>query len=72
MTTFTPHDQLTPGLWYLRTDAAPGWTVVSITPFAIGPHEGELGVWMIDQEGNNWVGDFGPEQFIGPVPSPWP
>lgn len=67
---FVPHDQLTAGLWYLRTNYAPYYTIVSLTPFVIGPDTGKMGVWLFDQEGNNWVDDFGEDQFIGPVPAP--
>lgn len=69
--TFVPHDKLTPGYWYLRTDYRPGYTIVSLTPFAIGPDEGKLGVWLFDQEGNHWPEDFAHDQFIAPVaPAP--
>lgn len=67
---FTPHDKLTPGLWYLRTNHEPFYTVVSITQFVFGPDKGKLGVWLFDQEGNNEPADFGTDQFIGPVPAP--
>lgn len=69
--THVPHDRLTPGLWYIRTLYEPYYTVVSITPFVIGPDAGKLGVWMIDQEGNSWPEDFAPDQFIRPVPQPF-
>lgn len=68
--THVPHDQLTPGLWYLRTGYEPFYTVVSLTPYAFGPDEGKLGVWMIDEEGSHWVSDFADDQFIGKVPPP--
>jgi hypothetical protein len=50
-----PHDQLTEGLWYLRTDYAPFYTIVSLTRYAIGPETGELGVWMIPGDDLNGV-----------------
>lgn len=62
-----PHDGLSPGYWYLRTDYSPGYTIVSLTKFVIGPNTGELGVWMFDQEGNSDLADFSADQFIGPV-----
>ncbi len=65
-----PHADLTPGYWYLRTDYSPGFTIVSLTPFAIGPDAGRLGVWSIDEEGNDWIEDYAHDQFIGPVPPP--
>ncbi len=65
-----PHDQLTDGLWYLRTQYAPFYTVVSLTRIVLGPDEGLLGVWLIDEEGNRYIEDFGEDQFIGPVPAP--
>lgn len=70
MPVYVPHDQLTPGLWYLRTGHSPGYTVVSLTRYAIGPDEGRIGVWMIDEEGSHWPEDFAYDQFIGPVPAP--
>ena len=70
MKSFVPHSELTPGLWYLRTDYEPFHTVVSILRYMIGPRKGELGVWMIDEEGSHEVAAFAEDQFIGPVPPP--
>ncbi len=64
------HEDLTEGLWYLRTDYAPYYTVVSSLRHALGPYTGQLGVWLIDEEGNRFVEDFAEDQFIGPVPAP--
>lgn len=68
MTEKHDHSELTDGLWYVTTDVAPFYTVVSLTTFAIGPDKGLRGVWQIDEEGAHWPAEF---QFIGPVPSPF-
>ena len=69
---FVPHDQLTAGLWYLRTFVEPFYTVVSVFPMydfqKMAP--GELAVWLIDEEGNHDLAAFDHDQFIGPVPPP--
>lgn len=62
-------ERITPGLWYVKTDAAPGYTVVSVTRYAIGPDEGKLGVWLFDREGSCWIEDIGADRFICPVPA---
>lgn len=71
MKQFVPHDQLTEGLWYLRTNYAPGYTVVSLTRYVIGPNANKIGVWMIDKEGSCKTAAFDEDQFISPVPSPF-
>lgn len=68
--TFTPHDQITPGFWYLRTVYEPGYTVVSVTLMVLGHDKGTLGVFVIDQEGKFDLADFDSDQFICPVPPP--
>lgn len=70
MKQFVRHEDLTEGLWYLRVDYAPYYTVVSLLRHTLGPYAGQLGVWLIDEEGNHWPEDFADDQFIGPVPAP--
>jgi len=65
-----PHDKLETGLYYLRVNYYPYYTVVSCTMYAIGPDAGKIGVWSFDQEGNRWPEDFAEDQFICKVPAP--
>jgi hypothetical protein len=66
----TPRDQLEPGLWYIHVHYPPYYCVVSLVRFAIGPQTGELGVWMIDEEGDHDIEAFDDDQFICRVPAP--
>ncbi len=64
-------DEVTPGLWYLKTDYGRGYTVVSVLFGVIpGPWEGEKMVFRIDEEGPIEIYAFSPEQFICEVPKP--
>lgn len=69
---FVPHDELTEGLWYLRTQVEPYYTVVSLTHlFDIKNNQkGELACWLIDEEGDHEIAAFAADQFIGKVPPP--
>jgi hypothetical protein len=68
--TFVPHDQVEPGLWYLRKQVQPFYTVVHVQRMVLGPDEGKLYVWLIDEEGGEEIRQFDDDQFIGPVPPP--
>lgn len=65
------HDQLSPGFWYIRTTAEPFYCVVQIMLSVYGDNEGDLVVYMIDEEREFELGAFGDDQFIGPVPTPF-
>jgi hypothetical protein len=61
-------DKITPGLWYLKTDFEPGYTVVSVLPDAF--RDNHLTVFLIGEDDSRELADFGPDQFIAPVPAP--
>jgi len=62
-------DRITPGLWYIKVDYAPGYDVVSVMKNMLSD-EGELMVFSVDHEGAHSVEDYGEELFICPVPGP--
>lgn len=68
--THVPNDQLTPGLWYIKTFVEPFYSIVSVGRMVLGPYAGELWVWGIDEEGGHEVAVYDDDQFIGPVPPP--
>ena len=67
---YVPHDQLTPGYWYLRTQYEPFYTVVKIMTLIYGDCEGKLSVWLIADDECTMLESFDADQFIGPVPAP--
>jgi hypothetical protein len=62
---FVPHDELTPGFWYLRVKYEPGWTVVLIEA---QDHDGKL--YVVQSEETADLFQFDGQQFIGKVPTP--
>ena len=64
-------DHISDGLWYLKTDYYPYFTVVSVISEQLNPKTlGEKLVFAIDEEGSSSIADYGIDRFIGRVPAP--
>lgn len=64
------YDEITDGLWYMKTDYEPGYTVVEVMLSVFGPYEGRKIVYSFGDEYPNEIKAYSPDQFIGPVPKP--
>jgi len=58
------------GLWYIRSDSAPGYDVGSVLRFSYGAFDGRFGLWVTTQERNLWVDKIADTTFIGMIPPP--
>ncbi len=66
-----PYADITPGLWYLKTDYGQGFTVVEVMKDQLNMGLGELIVYDIGENEPCELRAYTPEQFICPVPSPF-
>lgn len=68
MITFVPHNRITPGLYYIRTDTPAKYTVGEVT---VDQRNGNLIVFLIGDGIPFQLEDMKLDQFIRPVQKPF-